>query len=203
MNIPLGVDVHCVDGRCGRSTHIILNPATDTVTHIVVRKRRPSRVERLVPIERIENTTPELILLNCTIEDFLALENFQQTDFVYTDVPHYAADPKLTLLWPYVVPAKRVIDDSYRHVPPGELAVRRGARVRAIDGRIGKVDAFLVDTKDGQITHLVVRKERLREQEDVTIPISLIKRIEEGVVHLTADKAAVAALPTIRVKRSW
>ena len=69
----------------------------------------------------------------------------QQTDFIYADIPHYAMDPKLTLLWPYVVPAKRMVDEKVRRIPPGELAVRRGARVRATDGRVGRVDEFLVD----------------------------------------------------------
>ena len=31
MKFPLNVDVHCPDGRCGRSTHIILNPITEKV----------------------------------------------------------------------------------------------------------------------------------------------------------------------------
>jgi hypothetical protein len=50
MDLPLNVDVHCLDGRCGRSTYVIINPATDQVTHLVVREQWPSRTERMVPV---------------------------------------------------------------------------------------------------------------------------------------------------------
>ena len=39
MELPLGVEVHCTDGRCGRSTYIILNPAIDQVTHLVCTRK--------------------------------------------------------------------------------------------------------------------------------------------------------------------
>jgi sporulation protein YlmC with PRC-barrel domain len=203
MDLPLNVAVHCSDGRCGRSTHIILNPATDQATHLVVRERRPSTRERLVPVKWIENSTPELILLNRTLEEFGHLDLFVQTDFVYKDVPHYATDPKVTLLWPYVVPAKRVVDDTFRRVPPGELAIHRGARVRATDGRVGRVDAFLIDEQDGKISHLVLREGHLWGQREITIPLAYIERTEENLVHLNVDKATLTKLPTIQVRWPW
>lgn len=203
MDFSLDVEVHCRDGRCGRSTYIILNPTTEQITHLVVRERRPSRVERLVPVKLIANTAAEVILLSCTKGEFGKLEPFNQTDFVYTDLPQHATDPKLTMLWPYVVPVKRIVDEKVRRVPPGELAVRRGARVRATDGRVGRVDEFIVGPVSGNITHLVLRKGNLLGRKEVTIPISQIDRIEEKVVHLKIDKKALKELPAVPVKRLW
>ncbi|MGD8473737.1 MAG: PRC-barrel domain containing protein, partial [Anaerolineae bacterium] len=153
MEVPLNVEVHCSDGRCGRSTYIVLNPATEQITHIVVREKQPSRVERLVPAVLIQQTAAEVIVLGCTLEEFSALEPFNQTEFVYGNLPHHATDPSLTMLWPYVVPAKRIVGDKIRPIPPGQLAVRRGARVEATDGRVGRVDELLVDPDSGGITH--------------------------------------------------
>jgi sporulation protein YlmC with PRC-barrel domain len=197
MEFPLDVEVHCTDGRCGRSTHIILNPAIDQVTHVVVRGRRPSFVERLVPAALVAHTAAEVILLNCSRDEFDSLEPFNQTEFVYRDVPHHAMDPSLTLVWPYAVPVKRVVDDKIRAIPPGELAVRRGTQVRATDGRIGRVDEFVVDPQSGNITHLCMREGHLWEGKQVCIPVSAIDRIQEKTVHLKIDKEAVAALPPI------
>jgi hypothetical protein len=203
MEIPLDVEVHCTDGRCGRSTHIILNPATEQVTHIVVREKQPSRVERLVPTVLIRQTAAEVILLDCTLDEFSALEPFNQTEFVYGDLPHHASDPNLTLLWPYVVPAKRVVGDKIRPIPPGELAVRRGARVEATDGRVGKVDEFLVDPDSGDITHLCLRESRLRGDRVKCIAISEIDEIRENVVYLNVDRETIESLPSVPVKRWW
>jgi uncharacterized protein YrrD len=203
MDLPLNVDVHCLDGRCGRSTYIIINPATDQVTHFVVREQWPSRTERMVPIERIAVTTRDVVVLNQTRAEFTSLDPFNQTDFVYTNMPHHATDPSLTLLWPYVVPVKRVIEDNIRRIPLGELAVRRGARVLATDGRVGRVDEFVVDASGRQITHLILREGHIWGQRDVAIPLALIDRIEENVVQLNVDKKSVGELPTLTVQREW
>jgi len=203
MNFPLNVDVHCSDGRCGRSTHIILNPVTEQVTHLVVREKRPSRVERLLPVMLIANTAAEMILLDCTLEEFAKLEPFNQTEFVYTDLAHYATDPKLTLLWPYVVPAKRIVDDRIRPIPPGQLAVRRGARVRATDGWIGQVDEFVVDPESCRVTHLLLREGHLWKGKVVTIPVSEIEHMEEKTVRLRISKSEIEALQPIPIKRRW
>lgn len=203
MELPLEAEVHCTDGRCGRSTHIVLNPATEQITHIVVREKRPSRVERLVPAVLVANSAAEVILLGCTLAEFSALEPFNQTDFVYGDLPYHATDPSLTALWPYVVPAKRIVNEAIRPIPPGELAVRRGARVRATDGRVGRVDEFLVDPDSGNITHLCLRKEHVLGDKQICIPVSEIGEIKEKVVHLKVDKEAIASLPSVPVKRWW
>jgi sporulation protein YlmC with PRC-barrel domain len=201
MEYPLDVDVHCSDGRCGRSTYVVLNPATEKITHIVVRERQPSRIERLVPARLVTRTAAEVILLNCTKEEFANLEPFNQTEFVYKDVPHHAADPSVTMLWPYAVSAKRVIDERIRPIPPGELAVRRGATVRATDGRAGRVDEFVVDPDNGYITHLCLRETSIWGNRRVCVPVSDIERIKEKTVYLRIDRATIGAMPSVPVKR--
>lgn len=202
MDFPLDVEVHCSNGHCGFSTHIILNPVTKTVTHIVVQEKS-SAVERLVSVKLIANTAAEVILLSCTKEEFAKLESFNQPDFIYTDLPQHATDPNLTLVWPYVVPVKRIVDDKIRRIPPGELAVRRGTRVRATDGWIGKVDEFIVGPVSGNITHLCLREGHPWKGRDICIPISLIDRIDEKSVYLNADKNTIASIPNVPVKRDW
>ncbi|MDH3675411.1 MAG: PRC-barrel domain-containing protein, partial [Anaerolineae bacterium] len=191
MDIPLNVDVHCTDGRYGRSTYIILNPAIDKLTHVVVKTQKAPHTERVVPIKWVKETTPELILLNRTKEQVATADLFKQTDFDQRDVPHYATDPRLTLLWPYRVPAKKIISDEYQKIPPGELAVSRGARVRATDGRIGQVDEFLIDPESEYITHLVLREGLPWDKKHIAIPVSDIDRIVENTVHLKIDKQNV------------
>jgi sporulation protein YlmC with PRC-barrel domain len=200
MDIPLNVDVHCPDGRCGRSTYVIINPATEQVTHLVVREQWPSQIERLVPIDWIVVTTRDVIVLKHPRAEFTQQEPFNQTDFIQRDIPQYATDPKLTLIWPYVVPATRIIEDETRQIPPGELAVRRGARVRATDGRVGQVDEFLVDPESGHITHLVLREGLPWDRKHVNVPVSEIDRIEENTVYLKLDKKGVGDLPFIPLR---
>ena len=210
MEIPLDVEVHCTDGRCGRSTHIILNPVSEQVSHLVVNPKQPTSLtkqspssERLVSVKLVANTAAEVIILSCTKEEFAKLEYFNEPEFIYTDLPQHTSGPNMTLLWPYVAPIKRIIDDKIRRIPPGELAVRRGARVRATDGWVGRVDEFIVGPVSGNITHLVLRKSHLWKEKEVTIPVLNIDHIEEKVVSLNVDKETIASMPSVPVKRRW
>lgn len=204
IEFPLNVDVHCTDGLCGRSTYIILNPVTEQISHFVVKEHKPPGIERLVSVKLLMATAAEVILLSCRKQDFERLERFNEPDFIYTNVPQHASAPDLTLLWPYVVPVNRILDDKVRRVPPGELAVRRGTRVRATDGIVGRVDEFIVGPVSGNITHLVLREGHpWQEKSDITIPLSFIAEIKSDVVHLNVDKATLASLPGVPVKRKW
>jgi sporulation protein YlmC with PRC-barrel domain len=202
MKFPLDADVHCTDGLGGRSTYVVLNPATEQITHLVVKEKK-TRVQRLVPVLLVGQTAAQAILLNCTLQELAALERFDQTDFVYGDLPHHATDPNLTLLWPYAVPAKRIVDDKIRPIPPGDLAVRRGARVQATDGRVGRVEEFLVEPDSSYITHLCLRDSRKWGDQGVCVPVSEIAEIKEEVVYLKVDRKAVAAMTCIEATRCW
>jgi len=41
MDIPVGVEVLCSDGLCGRSTYVLINPVRKKVTHLVVKEAKP------------------------------------------------------------------------------------------------------------------------------------------------------------------
>jgi sporulation protein YlmC with PRC-barrel domain len=199
MDIPVNAEVYAADGPCGRSTYIILNPTTRRVTHLVVKEKRFPHAEYLVPIDYVIEATPQLIRLRCTGHELKELEAFIETEFVSSNFPEYAGDPYMT--WPYVIPEAESVPVEHERIPPGELAIRRGARVEATDGHAGQVDEFLVDPKNGHITHLVLREGHLWGQKDVTIPVSQIDRIEEDTVYLKLDKHSVEMLPTIPVRR--
>ncbi len=204
MDIPIDAEVRCADGPCGRSTYVVINPLTQSVTHLVVREQDPLHTERLVPINMVVRSTSDQITLRCTGEQLAKEDPFTETEFIRSDVPEYVTD-RWMMMWPYVTP--RETKATYLHkskqVPPGELAMRRGARVEATDGHVGRVDEFLADPGTGHITHLILREGHLWGQKDVSIPISEIDRIGEGVVHLKLDKESIDALPTIPVQREW
>jgi hypothetical protein len=203
MDIPLNAEVRCADGLCGRSTYVIVNPVTRKVTHVVVEERAFPHTEYLAPLELVAESTPTLIRLSCTARDLIALDSFVDVEFVpgepFSD-DDYAGEE--VFLWPYALPDAGGIPEEHERIPPGELAVRRGVRVEATDGHVGRVDEFLVDPESELITHLILREGHLWGQKDVTIPVSQIGRIDEDTVHLKLGREQIEALPAIRVRRS-
>ena len=202
MDIPVNAEVYCSDGFCGQSTYIIVNPVSRQVTHLVVKEKQAPHTERLVPVNLVKETTHDQVHLGCTQDELVRMETFIETEYIREGIPDYERYEDSYMVWPYQVPeVTKTVTVRHKRVPHGELAVRRGARVRASDGRIGRVDEFLVDPEDGHITHLILREGHLWGQKDVTIPISEIERIEENTVYLKLNKRDIGKLPAIPIRR--
>jgi len=206
MDVPIGVEVICSDGPCGRSTYIVLNPITEDVTHFVVEDSVLPYIERLVPIEEIEKSDSQKIHLQCTRSEFEKMEPFIETDFFSAGANEYSIPfdypySAQLMVWPYRKLPENVAVVRLEHIPPSELAVRRGAAVHATDGHVGEVDEFIVNPENCHITHLVLKKGHLWGEKDITIPVSQIDRIEENDVFLKMNKMQIASLPAVPVKR--
>jgi sporulation protein YlmC with PRC-barrel domain len=197
MDIPINAKVLCADGQpCGRTSYVVLNPVTETMTHVVVKRGVWPHDERLVPIGLVTESALDHIRLSCSKDKLAALDSFIETDFVESEVDQYLTDPYV-LAWPYRYSEKTHIPLEHERIPIGELAVRRGARVETSDGYAGHVDGFLVDENSEHITHLVLRAGHLWGQKDVTVPVSEIARIDEDVVHLKLDKHSIEHLSVV------
>jgi sporulation protein YlmC with PRC-barrel domain len=201
MDIPIDAEVFCRDGLCGRSTYVVLRPKTEEATHLVVKGNESPHKEILVPVTAVTATTPDSINLSCTRDELGQLQPFFETEYVEVNIPRYAGGAYF--MEPYVYPDSETVRVKHESIPAGELAVRRGARVEATDGHVGRVDEFLVEPENDHITHVVLREGHLWGQKDVTIPISEIERFEENTVYLKIDKRSVEALPAIPVQRKW
>jgi sporulation protein YlmC with PRC-barrel domain len=202
MEIPLSGDVRCGGSSCGSAAAIVMNPVTEQVTHVVVKEKHAPHTQRLVPIGLVLETTPEYIELRCSSAELARMDALVETEFIKTEVPHYGTDA-VVYSWPFVVSQTetKMVSVQHERIPPGELTIHRGAPVRGTDGRVGKVDEFLVDPADSHITHLVLREGHLWGEKDVSIPVSEIDRVHEGVVELRLSKREVEGLPTIPVRR--
>jgi sporulation protein YlmC with PRC-barrel domain len=75
--------------------------------------------------------------------------------------------------------------------------VRHGERVRAADGEIGRVQGFLVDLDDHQVTHVLLQEGHLWGRKEVAIPMTAVAGIDDGIqLHIT--KQQVENLPALR-----
>ena len=201
MDLPINAAIACADGPCGHSTAIILNPISDQVTHLVVREPRLLDTERMVPLEFVLESTPELIRLRCTKDELMHMPPFVTTNY---PPPSPSVLPGSqgagVMLWPYVSMEPGVGLD-HENIAFDELAIHRGSRVHATDGRIGEVEEFVVNSANDAITHIVLREGHFWNHQDVTIPVAQIDRIDVDSVYLTLNKHQIAALPVLAVHR--
>ena len=211
MEIPLQAQVECTDGVCGRSVYVLINPVVGKVTHLVVREDASPNTQYIVPVETVSATIVDTIQLRCSKAELKKMDPFVQTEFVEEKVPSadfvvgngmYGMASYYYL--PYVTSDGKAYETvKTQQIPPGELAVRRGTRVEAKDGYVGKVDEFVVDAKNGHITHLVMREGHPWGKKDVIIPLSAMDKTLDGTMFLKLKKNQIESLPTFPVHRRW
>jgi hypothetical protein len=213
MEIPLNAQVECTDGVCGRSVYVLINPVIDQVTHLVVKEDSSPNKEYIVPVDFVSETIVDTIRLRCSKTELEKMDPFIKTKFVEEKVSDkylsyggsgfgYGMDSYY--YWPYTSFKETVqIPVEERQIPPGELAVRRGTRVEAMDGYVGKVDEFVVNPENSHITHLVMREGHLWGQKDVIIPLSALGETREDTVFLKLYKHEIESLPTFPLRRRW
>lgn len=205
IKVPIDVKVECTDGRVGTSTHVIINPTTKTITHFVVSDNEPVVAHNyLVPVESIRESRHDVIRLNCTVEELSQMEQFTEVHYIANPEPEPGYPADAVYLAPFVAP----LDSSYltvevERVPMGEMAIRRGAVIEATDGFVGHLGEFLVDPESGQLTHLVLQEGHSWGKREVTLPLSVVDQALENTIYLKLDKASVAKLPAIPLKRDY
>jgi len=213
MNIPLNAQVECTDGVCwhviGRSVFILINPVIDQVTDLVVKEDASPHTEYIVPLDLVAETTADTIRLNCTRAELEKMEPFTKTTFIQEKIPTmnfgYRGGGIGTYFYLPYITAKTIMQMPVEHqqIPLGEMAVRRGTRVEATDGYVGKVDELVVGPDHGYMTHLVMREGHLWGKKDIIIPLSALGDIRDNTIFLKLDKRQVESLPTFPVHRHW
>ena len=200
-NIPLNANVACSDGPCGQSTNVIVNPINHTVTHFALRdKSLAGNPTRLVPVGTVASVTPQQIRLMCSKADVEAMTPFIVTNFIPQSAPGYAYATGEAYHSQYVVNDTGYDAVNEPTIPAGEEEVHSGMHVQATDGKVGKLDALVLDPDSGMITHILLREGHLWGKKDVAIPVAEIKYSDGESVYVKLDKAAVKALPEVPVK---
>jgi sporulation protein YlmC with PRC-barrel domain len=181
----LGARASCPDGFCGVVSGTIVDPATRTVTHLVIEPENGT-VARLVPLDLVEGTADD-VRLRCPLDEFGRLDPAEK---VLGDTWSGAGDYSSRGLGqgrrrPLVVE---------QAVPLGETEVERHQSVRAVDGEIGQVEGFMVNPADDKVTYILLREGHLWGRKQVAIPVSAVASIDDGI-RLNITKQQVENLP--------
>jgi hypothetical protein len=186
----IGARASCTDGHCGEVRRLIIDPATETITHIVIQAGHRQEAGRLVPVQLVESADGE-IRLRCTRAEFDKLDHAAERDMV--------AGPE----FPEIVERGGVTATSLRGatvfedvIPVGEKEVGPGEPVHALDGEIGRVQGFLVSPGDDRVTHVLLQEGHLWGRKKIAIPISAVTGVDAGI-RLNLTKEQVEELPTV------
>ena len=185
----IGATASCSDGLCGEVSRMIVDPATGSVTHLVIEPKHRRERARLVPLNLVDTTTGE-IRLRCAIAEFDKLDPAEETELLEGAGGTGALGGRAPMGIPH---ASRT--DVQDVVPVGETEVGRGEHVHALDGEIGQVEGFLVDPDDHRVTHVLLQEGHLWGRKEVAIPMSAVTGVENGI-RLNMTKKQIEDLPS-------
>ena len=204
--LVIGSEAVGSDGYRGEVLAVVVDPAAQSVTHLVVEPRGREGLARLVPLDLADladtvGAAPDPVRLRCTETEFMNLEPAEETLAEF--VPGYP-DP-VQLLPPgwrgtgggtadggtiLRIPEKETIDV----VPPGEVEERRGDHVHATDGDIGGLRGLRIDPDSRRVTHVLVREGHVWGHHDVDIPAEMVAGFGDGI-RLSVTRQQVRDLP--------
>jgi sporulation protein YlmC with PRC-barrel domain len=202
----MGARASCIDGFCGEVRRTILDPAAGTITHLVVEHRHPKgEPGRLVPVGLASVTEGE-IRLSCTLAEFGRLDPAEEVDVLNEDpyagsqdvgVGGFGNVGSFGMGGPTSglgLGADQPLMVNHA-VPLGDSEVERHEHVHAVDGLIGQVEGFVVDSDD-RVTHVILQEGHLWGRKQVAIPVSAVTSVADGI-RLNITKEQVGNLPPV------
>jgi len=204
----IGSRVRCDGEDCGEVEYVVVDPVADELTHLVVRPDDGGQ-PRLIPVH-LAVPGPDGVDLNCTRARFEEFEAAEQSYFLPGAEPAGATRGDRVLSWPFfgLAPTPAVagvapgLDPEpqttiVERIPVGEVSVRRGERVHATDGEIGRVRGLVVVSPDSSVTHVLLDEGHLWGRKRVAIPIHDVTGIDEDGVAVRLTKAEIKDLPPV------
>jgi uncharacterized protein YrrD len=221
MHFTKNCDVVTHDKKIvGRIDRVVMDPATDEVSHLVVKKGILFTEDRVVPITDIETTGEKTVVLKKTAEPDEYPE-FDETHYVpnagVEDFNRRQTDEARQLLWyhsavkaPYLKSAPYPVDHkplyykkTHRNIPDDAVALEEGADVTDTDGKqLGTIKDIYAEPDTFKVTHLLVSS-GLIKQDRKLVPVNWIQDIVEDAVQLHINSRVFESLPDADVDTEY
>lgn len=220
MQFKKGVNVKTELGdKVGDVDRVVIDPGSGEVTHLVVRKGGLLSKDKVVPLDWVQRTNADEVILNVKREAIENAPDFLET--YYTPLSRaemersqermereLETEPIESVYWyppmgatpvdyPHMFPASVMFPyevEEKEQIPQGTVALKEGAKVISKDGKeVGKVEKVLTEDEKERVTGLLITK-GVFNREKKMIPANWIGRIKEDGVELTVASDFVESL---------
>jgi uncharacterized protein YrrD len=217
MQFKEGTHVFTSDGKNAGVVHrVVLDPRTDQLAGIVVRKGRLFTEDKVVPIDMVKTATDDRITLLETDADLHALPPFKETYFIpaYKDSFIGGPEPSSFVDTLYAYPPVGIaphgssdymsydmrtgpdyLSSVVENIPWGDVTLKEGGKVMDVDGKhAGDIHEVFYDDQTHRITHILLSKGILFKEHKL-IPVDWIRVMGEDDISLTVPTRVVHDLP--------
>ncbi len=201
----IGAAVICTDRRCGRLIRVVMDPATERVTALIVERGGLQKASWVLPVANVQATSEGTVQIGISSDEFGRFRSYKEIEFRVPSVGwnngRYGPDDVRYWMSPYEGIGGQSVVPSRKHrlhegVPFDFQVIGNGTKVRDVEGNAGEVDHVLVDCEGGYITHIVIRHGLINGY--TIVPVSMIAGVDDQGVVLNVQRAELRALPKYR-----
>jgi uncharacterized protein YrrD len=213
MKFKYGTDIVNHEGEKVAELHqIVIDPATDQITHLVAKEGFLFPNDKVIPISLVMSSSEDHIKLYDFEGDFEDLDDFVEVEFVKsererkismlnpqgTDVPPLLAYPPAGHGFGYVPVInypEQPETEMVKNMPAETIDISKNANVIGLNGEhVGDVEEVMVDPTSDQISHFVISKGLLFTEEKL-IPVSWVQGYDSDKLKLVVNEKIVENLP--------
>ena len=189
--ILIGVPVECKDGRCGKVKAAVLDPATMSLSMIVVESHSGlSHLDVLVPMSRVADSSMEHVALDLSRDQLALMEPYLVRRYISTalhdEVLSSAAG--LGATFPSLVSDTVEADVDDALTPAGHVVFGHGCDAYAQDEKVGIVAGFGVEATTHVLTHVFIDHGHAWHRTRTVLPAEKIAGTEGNTVNLSLGK---------------
>jgi uncharacterized protein YrrD len=214
MHFKGNADVLTSKGRkIGRIDRVVVDPETGVVTHLVVKKGVLFTRDKVVPVDQVDTTGEDQVLLKSGADNPDELPDFEETRHIpvggIEDFKERESEEARRMIWYHnetgipwwgpgsypVHPKPLYVKKTERNVPEGTIALEEGAKV--LDARgdpVGEVEDIYAEPEEHRVTHVLVSSGTFSKERKL-IPTAWVRDVFEDSVRLSVDKKIIENLP--------
>mgnify|MGYP006302614913 CR=1 FL=1 len=199
--------------KAGRLIRLVVDPRAKELTHLVLQKGLLFTEDKVVPLQYVDFTADDQIVLKKGAGDPEQLPPFEEINF--TPLGDRAAPaglatsgiPSMTWYYPWAGSAWWHAEDfsafakpqyavsSVRNIPEDTVPLEEGGRVISADEvHVGDIERLYADPEENRVTHLLVSRGLIIKEKKL-IPSFWIDTVVEDEVQLTVESTIVDNLP--------
>ena len=213
MKFKYGSDIVNHQGeKVAELYQIVIDPASDQITHLVAKKGFLFPSDKVIPISLVMSSSQDQIKLYDFDGDFDDLDEFVEVEFVKsererknslldsegTTVPPLLAYPPAGHGFGYVPVInypEQPETEMVKNIPDETVDIPKNARVLGLNGEhVGNVEEVMVDPTSDQISHFVISK-GLFFTEEKLIPASWVRGYDSNKLKLVVNEKIIENLP--------
>jgi uncharacterized protein YrrD len=201
--------------KVGRIERVVLDPKTNELTHLVVKKGFLFTTDKVVPLDYVDSATEERVVLRKGHQDPDDFPDFEETHYVhvkeesmakkhgsgglnplayYYPMPGGAWWRARNFFYPGI-PKPSFVRKTEVNIPEGTVALEEGAKVVSTEGEnVGEIERVYADAEEQRVTHLLISQGLLSKSRRL-IPTMWVDSVHEDIVRLCVSERFVESLP--------